>query len=156
MSTDKRDEMSEDEIASFHALKAEYDKLEDEYADAEEFPEDIDTRLGEIETAMEALQERPVRFEPDEIAVAGVFVSIGHDGRLRVERGYVRPEDEPSVESDGQDEVDGIDAAAEEDVDDGEKPKAKPRKKQKQATIDKINALEGDSLAVDAVILEMR
>ncbi|ADM09250.1 putative DNA-binding protein [Parvularcula bermudensis HTCC2503] len=109
--------MSEDEIASFHALKAEYDKLEDEYADAEEFPEDIDTRLGEIETAMEALQERPVRFEPDEIAVAGVFVSIGHDGRLRVERGYVRPEDEPSVQSDGQDEVDGIDASAEEDDD---------------------------------------
>ena len=116
--------MSEEEIASFHALKAEYDKLEDEYADAEEFPEDIDTRLGEIETAMEALQERPVRFEPDEIAVAGVFVSIGHDGRLRVERGYVRPEDEPSVESDGQDEVDGIDASAEEDVDDATPPDA--------------------------------
>ena len=116
--------MSEDEIASFHALKAEYDKLEDEYADAEEFPEDVDTRLGQIETAMEALQERPVRFEPDEIAVAGVFVSIGHDGRLRVERGYVRPEDEPSVESDGQDEVDGIDASTEEDVDDATPPDA--------------------------------
>ena len=116
--------MSEDEIANFHALKAEYDQLEDDYADAEEFPEDIDTRLGEIETAMEALQERPVRFEPDEIAVAGVFVSIGHDGRLRVERGYVRPEDEPSVESDGQDEVDGIDASDEEDVDDATPPDA--------------------------------
>ena len=114
--------MSEDEIASFHALKAEYDQLEEEYA--EEFPEDIDSRLGEIETAMEALQERPVRFEPDEIAVAGVFVSIGHDGRLRVERGYVRPKDEPSVESDGQDEVDGIDASAEEDVDDATPPDA--------------------------------
>ncbi len=73
---------------------------------------------------MEALQERPVRFEPDEIAVAGVFVSIGHDGRLRVERGYVRPEDEPSVESDGQDEVDGIDASDEEDVDDATPPDA--------------------------------
>jgi len=114
--------MSEDEIASFHALKAEYDQLEEEYA--EEFPEDIDSRLGEIETAMEALQERPVRFEPDEIAGAGVFVSIGHDGRLRVERGYVRPKDEPSVESDGQDEVDGIDASAEEDVDDATPPDA--------------------------------
>jgi ParB family chromosome partitioning protein len=116
--------MSEDEIASFHALKAEYDQLEDDYADAEEFPEEIDTRLGEIETAMEALQERPVRFEPDEIAVAGVFVSIGHDGRLRAERGYVRPEDELAVESDGQDEVDGIDASAEEDVDDVPTPDA--------------------------------
>jgi ParB family chromosome partitioning protein len=116
--------MSEDEIASFHALKAEYDKLEDEYADAEEFPEEIDSRLGEIETAMEALQERPVRFEPDEIAMAGVFVSIGHDGRLRAERGYVRPEDEPAIESDGQDEVDGITASNDEDVDEVTTPDA--------------------------------
>ena len=116
--------MSEDEIASFHALKAEYDKFEEEYADAEEFPEEIDIRLGEIETAMEALQERPVRFEPDEIAIAGVFVSIGHDGRLRVERGYIRPEDEPSVESDVQDEVDGVDASAEAAVNDVTNPDA--------------------------------
>ncbi|AEQ53606.1 ParB/RepB/Spo0J family partition protein [Pelagibacterium halotolerans] len=109
--------MSDEETASFEALKAEYDRLEDEYASAEEFPEEIDIRLGEIETAMETLQERPVRFEPDEIAMAGVFVSIGHDGRLRVERGYVRPEDEPPVETNGQDEVDGIDASADEEVD---------------------------------------
>jgi ParB family chromosome partitioning protein len=114
--TGETEPMSEDEIASFHALKAEYDKLEDDYADAEEFPEEIDIRLGEIETAMEALQERPVRFEPDEIAMAGVFVSIGHDGCLRVERGYVRPEDEPPVETDGQYEADRTEVPA----DDGE------------------------------------
>ena len=47
---------------------------------------------------MEALQDRPVQFDADEVARAGAFVSIDRSGRLRVERGYVRPEDEPPVE----------------------------------------------------------
>ena len=51
-------------------------------------------RLGEIEAALEAFDERPVIYDPAEIARAGVFVSIDADGALRVERGYVRPEDE--------------------------------------------------------------
>jgi len=92
--------MSEEEEQTYTALKAEYDKLEDDYAEADELPEDIDERLGEIETAMEALQNRPIRFEADDYAIAGAFVSIDGSGRLRVERGYVRPEDEPVEETD--------------------------------------------------------
>ena len=92
--------MSEKEEQTYTALKAEYDKLEDDYAEADELPEDIDERLGEIETAMEALQNRPIRFEADDYALAGAFVSIDGSGRLRVERGYVRPEDEPVEETD--------------------------------------------------------
>ena len=41
-----------------------------------------------------ALDDRPAVFDPAEVARAGAFVSIGADGWLRVERGYVRPEDE--------------------------------------------------------------
>ncbi|MBO6756367.1 MAG: ParB N-terminal domain-containing protein [Roseibium sp.] len=92
--------MSEEEERTYTALKAEYDKLEDDYAEADELPEDIDERLGEIETAMEALQNRPIRFEADDYAIAGAFVSIDGSGRLRVERGYVRPADEPVEETD--------------------------------------------------------
>ena len=92
--------MSEEEEQTYTALKAEYDKLEDDHAEADELPEDIDERLGEIETAMEALQNRPIRFEADDYAIAGAFVSIDGSGRLRVERGYVRPEDEPVEEID--------------------------------------------------------
>ncbi|MBO6636889.1 MAG: ParB/RepB/Spo0J family partition protein [Roseitalea sp.] len=92
--------MSEEEEETYTAFKAEYDKLEDDYAEADELPEEIDERLGEIETAMEALQNRPIRFEADDYAIAGAFVSIDGSGRLRVERGYVRPEDEPVEETD--------------------------------------------------------
>ncbi|RMB01961.1 ParB/RepB/Spo0J family partition protein [Eilatimonas milleporae] len=90
--------MSDEEEASYAALKAEHEKLEDDYAEADELPDDIDERLGEIETAMEALQDRPVQFDAEDIALAGAFVSIDRSGRLRIERGYVRPEDEPPVE----------------------------------------------------------
>jgi ParB family transcriptional regulator, chromosome partitioning protein len=91
-------DQTDQERATYDALKAEYDRLEQEYADADELPAEIDQRLGEIETALETLDERPVVYDPVEIARAGVFVSIDADGDLRIERGYVRPEDEAPVE----------------------------------------------------------
>jgi ParB family chromosome partitioning protein len=89
-------ELTDDERASHDALTAEYDRLEEQYAEADELPAEIDLRLSEIETALTAF-ERPVAYDPAEIACAGVFVSIDGDGDLRIERGYVRPEDEPPV-----------------------------------------------------------
>ncbi|WP_430449680.1 ParB N-terminal domain-containing protein [Rhodophyticola sp.] len=111
--------MSEDEDKTYAALKAEYEKLEDDYAEADELPEEIDARLGEVETAMEALQDRPIRFEPEDYAVAGAFVSIDGSGSLRVERGYVRAEDEPAVEADDDPDSEVIDPTAEDGVADG-------------------------------------
>ena len=91
-------ELTDEERASNDALKAEYDRLEEEYAEVDELPEEVDQRLGEIETALAAFDERPVVYDLAEIARAGVFVSIDGDGDLRIERGYVRPEDEAPVE----------------------------------------------------------
>jgi ParB family chromosome partitioning protein len=90
-------ELTPEEQTTFDALTAEYTKLEGEYEGAEELPDEVDTRLGEIEEALGAFESRPVRYEPAEIARAGMFVSIDADGHLAVARGYVRPEDEPSV-----------------------------------------------------------
>ena len=41
-----------------------------------------------------AFEERSVVYDPADIVRAGVFVSIDSEGRLSVDRGYVRPEDE--------------------------------------------------------------
>ena len=90
--------LTEEERAACEALRAEHDALEQEYIDAEELPDEVDARLGEIETALTALDDRPVTYDPAEIARAGVFVSIDADGGLRIERGYVRREDEAPVE----------------------------------------------------------
>ncbi|MDX2204015.1 MAG: ParB N-terminal domain-containing protein, partial [Hyphomicrobiaceae bacterium] len=89
--------LSEKETARRDALQAEFDRLEQDCAEADEVPEETDRRLVEIEEALAAFEDRPVAYDPDEMARAGVFVSIDGSGALRVERGYVRPEDEPPV-----------------------------------------------------------
>ncbi|GBQ88419.1 ParB/RepB/Spo0J family partition protein [Asaia krungthepensis] len=98
-------EMTEEEQATREALQAELDGLVAEYEDADELPDAVDERLGEIEAAIDHLDSRPVSYDPADIAIAGVFVSIDADGSLMVDRGYVRPEDELPVEVDGGDDV---------------------------------------------------
>lgn len=95
-------DLAEDERATREALREEYDRLEAEYAEADELPDEIDTRLGEIEQALEAFERRPMTFDPDQISKAGVFISIDADGILLVERGYVRPEDEAPAEPEAE------------------------------------------------------
>ena len=89
--------LTEEERAAIDALNAEQERLIAEHEQDEELPEAVDDRLGEIEAALEELGDRPLRYDPAEIARAGAFVGIGPDGRLQVQRGYVRPEDEAPV-----------------------------------------------------------
>ena len=89
-----------EEQATIDALNAEQAKLEVDYQDADELPDDVDQRLGEIEAALMAFEDRSVVYDPADIARAGVFVSIDSEGRLSVDRGYVRPEDEAPASSD--------------------------------------------------------
>ena len=90
--------MSDDETSAHAALLTEYRALEDEYAGQDEIPEEVDARLGELELAMEAIEARPLVFDPDAITRAGAFVTLDRSGQLSVYRGYVRPEDEPRAE----------------------------------------------------------
>ena len=87
-----------EEEATLAALQQEIDDIETASAEAEELTDEQDQRMGELETAIEALNARPVVFDADEVVRAGAFVSIAADGSLRIERGYVRPEDELPVE----------------------------------------------------------
>ncbi len=94
-------DLSPEEQATIDALNAEQAKLESDYQDADELPEEVDQRLGEIEQALMAFEDRPVLYDPTEIARAGVFISIDSEGRLSVDRGYVRPEDDvPATDAD--------------------------------------------------------
>jgi ParB family chromosome partitioning protein len=90
--------LTAEEEATREAFQEEFDRLSREYEAADELPDDVDQRLGELETALEGFEARPLTFNPAEMACAGAFISIAPDGRLRVERGYVRREDELPVE----------------------------------------------------------
>jgi ParB family chromosome partitioning protein len=100
-------DMTDEERATRAGLQSELDRLTDQYEDADELPDEIDQRLGEIEAALEALDNRPMRYDPAEIANAGVFVTIDSDGSLIADRGYVRPEDEAPIASDQDDDGTG-------------------------------------------------
>ena len=101
--------MTDEESAAHAVLLAEYRGLEEEYSGQDEYPKEIDARLGQLEMAMEALEQRPLIYDEDEVPRAGVFVTLDRDGSLAVYRGYVRPEDEPREETAVQN-ADGADA----------------------------------------------
>jgi ParB family chromosome partitioning protein len=86
--------LTAEEQATIEALKAEFARLEAEHDGADELPDEVDQRLGEIETALAVFDDRPINYQLADIARAGVFVGIDAEGTLLVDRGYVRPEDE--------------------------------------------------------------
>ena len=92
--------LTAEEIATQEALRAEVEQLEQAYAEADDVPEGVDHRLSEIEAALTAFEERPVIYDTADRGRAGAFVSIDGSGALRVERGFVRPEDEAPVAPD--------------------------------------------------------
>jgi ParB family chromosome partitioning protein len=96
--TGETDALTEEEDAALAALTAEQEALVEQYAQAEDLPDEVDQRLSEIETAIAGFEGRPVRYDPAEIARAGIFVSIDSEGALHIERGFVRPEDEAPAE----------------------------------------------------------
>jgi ParB family chromosome partitioning protein len=96
-------EFTEEELSRHDALKAEYDELDADYADAESYSEEIERRLEELGNELDQLNDRPFVFDPDEVARGGAFISLAANGELKVERGFVRPEDEPQVKTEGDD-----------------------------------------------------
>ena len=104
-------DLTAEEQATIAVLNAEQAKLELDYQDADELPDEVDQRLSEIETALMAFEERSIVFDPFDISRAGVFVSIDSEGRLSVDRGYVRPEDEAPREDPT---IRGVDASSSE------------------------------------------
>lgn len=93
-------DLTDDEQARLQTLGAQYDALGEEYGDVIELPEDIERKLGSLEDEMASLTCRPVIYDPAEMAHAGVFVSLAHNGKLRIDKGYVRSEDEQAAKAD--------------------------------------------------------
>jgi ParB family chromosome partitioning protein len=91
------------------ALEAKRDELWDTGDDDNQ---DAAAELETIEAEIAALAEGE-QYRPEDIAVAGAFVSLGHDGQVRIERGFVRPEDMKRAEAGSEGEgADGEDEAA--------------------------------------------
>ncbi|MBJ7499997.1 MAG: ParB/RepB/Spo0J family partition protein [Sphingopyxis sp.] len=86
---------SEGDEARIEALREEADRLEDQWAGEDDIPDEVAARIQAIDEEIAPLVTRPLIYDAAEVAIAGAFVSIDVDGSLHIERGFVRPEDEP-------------------------------------------------------------
>ena len=87
-------ELSAEDEAALAALQEEYGLLTNEWEGADEIPEDVQARLEVVESEMERIEALRFAYLPEDIARCGVFVSLWQDGTARIERGFVRAEDE--------------------------------------------------------------
>ena len=93
-------ETTDEEKAEVESLHVRHDELvnmdEDEWTEAlANAAESIETRLAEIEAAVEA---RAV-FRPEDIAISGCIVTVSDEGRMQLVQGLVRPEDIPAAQA---------------------------------------------------------
>ena len=91
-------EMIEEDEARLASLREEAEALEEEWSGAADVSDEVDVRVTAIDEEISAIVSRPLVYQPTEMARAGVFISIDADGSLYIERGFVRPEDEPAEE----------------------------------------------------------
>ncbi|TIX20279.1 ParB/RepB/Spo0J family partition protein, partial [Mesorhizobium sp.] len=102
-------EMSTEEISRYDTAKAEYDALDAKYAEMED-DQEIEDKLDQLGAELDGFGDRPQVYDTAQKAIAGVFVTLGANGQLQVEAGFVRPEDEPRAEAnEDDDEADGGD-----------------------------------------------
>lgn len=86
--------LSDEEEARVDEAWAEYDQIVDGYDSLDEMPEDLAAKARALDAEMDALSAKRSAYDPNVIANGGAFVVLHHDGTVRVERGFVRAEDE--------------------------------------------------------------
>jgi len=85
-------------------LASRYDELAEQHnGSADDLPEEVAAELDAIEAELAALEAREDVWQPGGLAVAGAVLTLALDGSLRVERGFVRSEDEPEPAIPGAD-----------------------------------------------------
>lgn len=97
-------DLCEQDETAFSAAKVEFDRLTGDWDSAEELPDDVDQRFGELEAEIERIDTLRHAYDADDIVRGGVFVVLSHDGEARIERGFIRSEDEQPEPDEAEDD----------------------------------------------------
>src|SRR3984957_1783449 len=84
--------LSKAERKRLRKLQSRYDAFCEKHQH-EEMPAKSAEQLERIDAAIESLQKQ--EYKAQDLAIAGAFVTLAGDGSVRVERGFVRADDEP-------------------------------------------------------------
>lgn len=90
-----------DEQALIDALSADLEKNSEaqENCDDDEQWEKLEAEGQAISEKLDAIEEALEQVRPDGQTVAGVILTVDHDGKLRIERGMIRPEDKRTAKA---------------------------------------------------------
>ncbi|MEE4452061.1 ParB/RepB/Spo0J family partition protein [Novosphingobium resinovorum] len=102
--------LTDEDEARLEALSTEHDELAEGYSSYDEMPQDMAEKLEAISDEIDAISEKRSAYDANVIAHGGVFVVLNHDGVPRLERGFVRPEDEALADPQPEDAGEGPDA----------------------------------------------
>lgn len=83
--------LSPEQQTEYDALEKELNALYESGDDADE--EAVTAKIEQIESRIADLDDREESFRPEEVALAGVFVTLDRDGKIDIDRGFVKPED---------------------------------------------------------------
>ena len=97
--------LSDEDEARLTEASAEHDQLTEGYSSYDEMPEHVGAKVEALTDEIDAIVAKRMAYDPDVIARGGVFVVLAPSGQVRIERGFVRPEDEKLAEPDAEDEA---------------------------------------------------
>jgi ParB family chromosome partitioning protein len=105
-------ELSEEDATAYSAAQEELERLSAEWEDADvDLPPEADERFAELEAEIERIDALTLAYDAQGIAIGGAFVVVSHDGEARIERGFIRSEDEalePQEDADSETIIDGV------------------------------------------------
>jgi ParB family chromosome partitioning protein len=87
--------LSEEESKKLDELVSRHDALVVEHG--EDAPEDVDAELDRLADEIAAIQRQAEGCLPEELSRSGAIVSLSPEGTPRIERGFIKPEDDPQV-----------------------------------------------------------
>lgn len=99
--------LSDEDEARLDALSTEHDELAEGYSSYDEMPEDVAAKLEAVSDEIDEISAKRSAYDANVIAHGGAFVVLHHDGTVRVERGFVRPEDEAFADPQPESEAEG-------------------------------------------------
>ena len=139
--------LSDEDEARLDAASVEYDQLVEGYDSLDEMPEDVSAKVEALDAEIDAIGARRSAYDPNVIANGGVFVILNHDGTVKVERGFVRSEDEALA--DPQPEVQPEDGESEPVIDAGDDEQAEDQQEADEAEDEEPGKPISDSLTRD-------